>query len=85
MSLSYGTTKSFYSETDSIPKMNILGFLSILKSKKFEKYNGDRCVYIEGNSVSALEKQCSDCLGYLPKYADTVQQQLNGKEEFIEF
>ena len=60
--------------------MNFLGFLAIMKSKKFEYYNSDRCVYIEGNSALELEEKCSRSLGYLPKYTDIVKPQENGKK-----
>ena len=60
--------------------MNILGLLAVMKSKKFEYYDSDRCVYIKGGSTTELEKQCSNALGYLPKYTDIVRPLQNGKK-----
>ena len=77
MSVVYGVFSSHSGL--SFLKMNILGLLAIMKSKKFEDYNSDRCVYIQGSSTLELEKQCSSSFGYLPKYTDIVQTQRNGK------
>lgn len=77
MSVVYGVFSSHSGL--SFLKMNILGLLAIMKSKKFEDYNSDRCVYIQGSSTLELEKQCSSSFGYLPKYTDIVQTQQNGK------
>ena len=65
--------------------MNVALFLAMIKSEDFEYYNADRCVYIQGNSILELEKQCSSSLGYLPKYTDLVQPQQYGKEHFENF
>ena len=66
----------------SVSNMNIVSILAMIKSEDFEYYNADRCVYIQGNSTSELEKQCLSSLGYLPKYTDLVQPQQYGKEHF---